>query len=170
MLQCVAQLCSKRRHVRFLCLLGTSCEVSPSAATGGTSECAGAFWARKHSEYLQYIEWSSFLIADRVSRAHRMVKFYNTRRSICSGTERFHSIACSIVAEIHRRFYDRFFKFPRTSTIERKRIERVENLDYFCTSVLHNYSYQGSSFSSLYFRIPKLQGIKMAQGFKRCAL
>ncbi len=33
-----------RRHVRLLCLLGTSCEVSPSAATGETSECAGAFW------------------------------------------------------------------------------------------------------------------------------
>ncbi len=48
MLQCVAEMCSKRRHVRLLCLLGTSCKVSPSAATGGTSECAGAFWGRKN--------------------------------------------------------------------------------------------------------------------------
>ncbi len=38
----------KRRRVLLLCLLGTSCEVSPSAATGGTSECAGAFWGRKN--------------------------------------------------------------------------------------------------------------------------
>ncbi len=35
MLQCVAGMCTKRRHVRLLCLLGTSCAVSPSAATGG---------------------------------------------------------------------------------------------------------------------------------------
>ncbi len=48
MLQCVAEMCCKRRHVRLLFLLGTSCEVSPSAATGGTSECAGAFWGRKN--------------------------------------------------------------------------------------------------------------------------
>ncbi len=39
---------SRRCHVRLLCLLGTSCEVPPSAATGGTSECAGAFWGRKN--------------------------------------------------------------------------------------------------------------------------
>ncbi len=43
-------MCSKRRHVRLLCLLGTSCEVPPSAATGGTSECMGAFWGRKTLE------------------------------------------------------------------------------------------------------------------------
>ncbi len=35
MLQCVAEMCSKWRLVRLPCLLGTSCEVSPSAATGG---------------------------------------------------------------------------------------------------------------------------------------
>ncbi len=37
------KMCSKRRHVRLLCLLGTSCEVSPSAATGGPQS------ARAHS-------------------------------------------------------------------------------------------------------------------------
>ncbi len=35
--------------MRILCLLRTSCEMSPSAATGGTSECAGAFRGRKNS-------------------------------------------------------------------------------------------------------------------------
>ncbi len=31
----ISQMCSKRRHVRLLCLLGTPCEVSPSAANRG---------------------------------------------------------------------------------------------------------------------------------------
>ncbi len=39
--QCVDEMCSKRRHVRLLCLLGTSCEVSPSAATGGDLRVRG---------------------------------------------------------------------------------------------------------------------------------
>ncbi len=34
-------MCSKRRHVRLLCLLGTSCEVYPSAATGGDLRVRG---------------------------------------------------------------------------------------------------------------------------------
>ncbi len=52
--QCVAGMCRKRRHMRLLCLLGTSCEVPPSAATRGTSECAGAFWGRKNWTYQVY--------------------------------------------------------------------------------------------------------------------
>ncbi len=41
MLQCVAEIYSKRRQVRLLCLLGTYCEVSPSAATGGDLRVRG---------------------------------------------------------------------------------------------------------------------------------
>ncbi len=55
MLQCVARLCSKRRHVRLLCLLGTSCEVSPSAATGGDLRVRGRILRQeKLSEVLLY--------------------------------------------------------------------------------------------------------------------
>ncbi len=47
MLQCVAEMCSKRRHVGLLCLLGTSCEVSPSAATGGDLRVRGRILGRE---------------------------------------------------------------------------------------------------------------------------
>ncbi len=59
MLQCVAEICSKRRHVRLLCLLGTSCEVSPSAATGGDLRLRGRNLGQEKLllSYVQYLSY-----------------------------------------------------------------------------------------------------------------
>ncbi len=55
MLQCAAEMCSKRSHVRLLYLLGTSCEVSPSAATGGPQSAQAHFGAGKTSVLLPLV-------------------------------------------------------------------------------------------------------------------
>ncbi len=72
MLQCVAEMCSKRCHVVFSASVGTSWEVSPSAATGGDLRVRGA-----HSGGRKNYECSPYL-----SRTEARVSLENIFRSL----------------------------------------------------------------------------------------
>ncbi len=74
--------CSNRRHVRLHCLLGTPCEVSPSAATEGTSECAGTFWGQEKLIYL--LLRLQKVIAPLANRQHAFLDF---SRILCTRQE-----------------------------------------------------------------------------------
>ncbi len=61
-------MCSKRRRVRLLCLLGTSCEVSPSAATGGPQSARAHSGAGKtrNVQHQKLLHMSQFACAKRL--------------------------------------------------------------------------------------------------------